>query len=71
MGRIILSFPTKFFNDKFIESIAKNGLGVSGDDLPQYLKEKVNKEGRLFNRDIMYCCKSVHNNVILVGTNIN
>lgn len=70
MSRIILSFPTKFFKEKFVESIAKNGLGITGDDLPLYLNEKVNVNGRLFRPNVVYSCKIVNNNVSLVGTNI-
>lgn len=70
MNKIILSMPTKFFTNTFLESIASNGLGITGDDLLLYLKE-ANKGGPLFSPEIVYSCKIVNDNAVLVGTDIN
>lgn len=71
MKKIVLSLPKRFFKDKFIESFGDKGLGVMGDQLPQYLNETISPNRRnkgLFASDLIYCCKSVNENVLLVGT---
>ena len=74
MSKVVLVFPKRFFTEKFIESFGNKGLGVNGDQLPQYLRESVNPSKRnkgLFDSNLIYCCKSVDNNVMLVGTKCN
>ena len=71
MSRVRLSFPREFFNTEFLK-IADSGLGIRGDQLQYLLKEKVDdsKQNKgLFDPRFYYCCKSVHNKIILVGCN--
>ena len=73
MSKIVLSFPCNGFKKEFIEDIANKNLGVNGDQLADYLRETVhtNKRGTgLFKHNLVYCCKTVGTNVLLVGTTV-
>lgn len=70
-GRIILSFPKNQFTEDFINTEVNKELGIRGDMLPQYIKSKNihsnYKPSVLFNHNTVYCCKAVHDQVILVA----
>ena len=76
MGRITLSIPKQFFSKDFLEIEVKKGLGIRGDSLIQHFKgemqrlHKHNRNSKLFSHDMIYMCKSVENNVVLVGSKI-
>lgn len=73
MGKIVLSFPKKFFKQDFLDIEVEKGLGVRGDALPNHLKENIRVDKRetgLFSKKLVYCCTSVNENVVLVGTTV-
>ena len=66
-----LSFPKEFFTPEFLK-IANSKLGVRGDDLPWYLKEKVEESKRtkgLFSPKFYYDCSVVNGIIVLRGSN--
>lgn len=68
-----LSFPKEFFTPEFLK-IANSNLGVRGDHLPWYLKEKVVESKRdkgLFSPNFYYDCRTVNGTVVLIGSNNN
>ena len=71
--KVFLSFPVKSFTKDFIEIEVKKELGVRGDMIPYYLKDKpVHKPTTgLFDHKMFYCCKMVNDNVVLIGASAN
>ena len=67
--KAFLSFPAETFTKDFLDIEVRKELGIRGNMIPYYLKEKtVHKPTTgLFSRNMFYCCKIVNNNVILIG----
>lgn len=69
MKKVTLSFPANLFTKDFLDTEVKKELGVRGDMLPWHLKKKpVHKPTTgIFDHKMIYCCKLVNGNVLLVG----
>ena len=69
---ITLKFPATQFKKDFLECEAAKGLGVRGDTLCNHIKDEYisdtrNKKTLIFSENIMYICKRVGNDVVLIG----
>ena len=68
--KVLLARPVEEFTEDFINIEVKKELGIRGDMIPYYLKNKITPYPTtgLFAHNALYCCKEVNGKVILTGT---